>query len=162
MQQLLSMVFQMTKDTPLSKRAKATRLTSAGWHFQRLACVVERDMSARLAAHGLKIDHFVILMTLAERDNVTQTQLGEGISMPNYAITRALDFLEEAGLVERRKDAQSRRSHRVFLTQSGSDLMPKLFATVSEVNDAFLAPLTKDERASLAKLLVTLSASPDA
>nr|WP_281501925.1 MarR family transcriptional regulator [Aliiroseovarius sp. F20344] len=113
-------------------------------------------MTDRLSEFGLKIDHFIILMNLSERENVTQTELGDGISMPNYAITRALDHLEGEGLVERRPDATSRRSHRVFLTKAGTQLMPSLFATVKTVNETFLAPLPDAQRADLAQILMTL------
>ncbi len=154
------MVLLMNKNNSLSDRATTTRQTSVGWMFQRLARTLDRQMTDRLAAFGLKIDHFVVLMTLSEREDVTQTELGDGISMPNYAITRALDHLEGEGLVERRPDATSRRSHRVFLTEAGTQLMPSLFATVKAVNETFLAPLPEAERADLTRILRALMA-PD-
>lgn len=146
----------MTQGSSLSERSKKTRYGSTGWLIQRLARVLKLSMGAKLSAYDLKIDHFVILMTLSERENVTQTELGQGISLPNYTITRALDFLESKGLVERRADAQSRRSHRVFLTPAGCDLMPALFDAVKDVNEAFLSPLSEEQGVLFNSLLQTL------
>jgi len=110
-------------------------------------------MKKRLAQEGLKLDHFTLLMTLTEGEDLTQTELGQRTGQPNYAITRTLDALAEKGLVERRSDATSRRSHRVFLTSKGRALMPNLFKIVEEVNADFMQPLDTQERSAFVHLL---------
>jgi len=142
--------------TPLSEQAHATRTGSAGRAIQILARQLDKAIKAKLADKGLTLDHFTMLMTLAEGENLTQTELGQRCRQQNYTITRALDVLVEKGLVERRADATSRRSHRVFLTKQGRALMPKLFAIVGQVNADFLQPLKPDEGATLGKLLLKL------
>ncbi len=114
--------------------------------IQVLARSLRCSMSKRLAPLGLKLDHFALLMTLAEGENLTQTELGQRTGQANYAVTRRLDILADMGLVERRIDASSRRSHRVFLTEKGRALMPELFEITSEVNAGLMQPLAAPER----------------
>lgn len=137
----------------LGEQAKSTRENSVGWKIQQISGRFCREMTRELAEEQLKLDHFILLMRLAEHENITQTQLGEGISMPNYAITRALDHLETLKLVERRPDAQSRRAHRVFMTDQGRALMPKLFKVVQRVNANMLATLPEQAQRQLVTAL---------
>lgn len=152
------MTGRMANHDTLSKQTEHTRTTSAGWQIQRLAGALNRDMVARLGAYGLKLEHFVLLMALAEKDDLTQTELGGSVALANYTISRALDVLEDKGLVKRKPDATSRRAHRVFLTEAGRALMPALFSVVDAVNGQFLAPLNDDDRTRFLALLGKLMA----
>ena len=146
----------MTAPEDLATQAHHTRTTSAGWMIQRLAAEVNQSMKARLAGQGLTLDQFVLMMTLAEGDGITQTEIGAKVRFPGYTVTRALDALSEQGLVERRPDARSRRAHRVVMTAPGQALMQDLFAVVAEVNAGFLAPLDADDRRLFLSLLTRL------
>ena len=146
----------MNQNMTLADQAQNTRENSVGWKIQQISGRLGREMTRELADEGLKLDHFVVLMRLAEFENITQTQLGDGISMPNYAITRALDHLEARDLVERRPDVTSRRAHRVFLTEKGRALMPELFKVVQRVNAKLLAPLPKEIQSQLIAALDVL------
>ncbi len=136
----------MNTGKKLAANAHQTRTGSAGRMIQIAARRLTASMSAQLASKGLKLDQFALMMSLTEGEDLTQTELGQRMEMPNYAITRALDVLSEMGLVERRPDASSRRSHRVFLTEKGRALMPELFEVVKEVNTELMQPLDLEER----------------
>lgn len=155
----------MNKPAPISSdlkdQARSTRTSSAGWMLQRLACVTDGRMQARLKEHGLKMDHFIVLMTLAEREGASQTKLGEGLRIAGYTVSRALDALEAQGLVERRQDEQSRRTHQVYLTPSGRELMPRLFDIIAAHNEALLAPLAADDQREFVRLLALLTESAE-
>ena len=146
----------MDQKIPLAEQAKTIRENSVGWKIQQISGRLSREMTRELAEEQLKLDHFVLLMRLAEHENITQTQLGDGVSMPNYAITRALDHLEALKLVERRPDAHSRRAYRVFLTETGRALMPELFKVVQRENAKLLAPLPKEMQLQLIAALDVL------
>ena len=146
----------MTDRNALSETAHMTRTTSAGWMIQRLAGGVNAAMKTSLAEQELTLDQFILLMTLAEGDGLTQTEIGAKVRFAGYTVTRALDALSARGLVERRPDAKSRRAHRVVMTAAGKALMPTLFGTVERQNAAFLAPLDSGERAAFLTLLAKL------
>ena len=141
----------------LRDQANLTRTTSAGWMLQRLACMMETQMQARLKAHGLKMDHFIVLMALTEKEGASQTEIGEGLRLAGYTVSRALDALEKQGLVERRQDEQSRRTHRVFLTDDGRALMPNIFNIIGDQNKELLDQLSSEDQREFLRLLTLLT-----
>lgn len=146
----------MTAKNALAAQAHKTRTESCGWMIQQVAGRMNGLMKQELAALSLKQDQFMLLMTLGENQDLTQTELGGRVHLPNYAVTRALDALEAAGLVERRDDAASRRAYRVFLTNQGKALMPQLFDVVARVNAQTLAALDATQQAQFRTLLSQL------
>jgi DNA-binding MarR family transcriptional regulator len=124
--------------------------------IRRLSAALNDKMKARLAQRELTLDQFGILMTLAEADGLTQTEIGARVRFPGYTVTRALDTLSAQGLVERRPDAQSRRSHRVVMTAAGRARMQGLFDIVERMNADFLAPLAEADRRQFLALLTRL------
>ena len=114
-------------------------------------------MTEALRDEGLTIAQFAVLMSVLERDGQTQTEIGAIFSMPAWQISRALDGLQAAGLIERRVCAQSRRVHRVHATGAAQVRVPRLRAVVEAVNAQVLAPLNPEKRALLGGLLRELA-----
>lgn len=103
-------------------------------------------MDRALAPHGLVLGQLALLMAVLEREGQTQTDLGGLFSMPAWKISRYLDSLAAAGLLERRADACSRRTHRIHPTEAARRLAPQLRAAAEAVNATMLAPLSDDQR----------------
>jgi MarR family transcriptional regulator, lower aerobic nicotinate degradation pathway regulator len=87
---------------------------------------------------------------------MTQSDLGAAFAMPAWKVSRNLDTLQAAGLVERRADPRSRRTHRIHATARARDLLPRLQGIASGVNARILAPLDPAERTTLVALLAQL------
>lgn len=130
-----------------------TRTTSLGWMIQQIASKVNRSMEKRLSRHGLNLQQFAVIMTVLEFDGLTQTEIGERFSMPPYAISRAIDHLERAALLERRTHPKSRRAFTIHATDKGRALSSSLHAIVREVNDELAAPLSRDQREAFGQVL---------
>ena len=133
-----------------------TRRGSIGWMVQRVASKAERQMAERLSPLGLSVLQFAVLGAVLERPGASQAEIGARFGQPPYAISRALDALETAGLVTRRPDPHSRRAKGVHPTTAAEALAPRLRKIVAEVNAALTAPLDADERQMLARLLERL------
>jgi len=140
----------------IASRTRETRQGSMGWLIQRAASRFEAAMAAALADQGLTIAQFALLMRVLEHDDQTQTELGACFAMPAWAISRALDGLESAGLVTRRRCPFSRRSQRIRATPAALGRAPALHALVAEVNARVLDPLDPAQRAQLHDLLTAL------
>ncbi len=69
-------------------------------------------------------------------------------------ITRLVDRLEEAGLVERSRTPEDRRLVLTKITEGGLRLLSGLDEPVSQLHKAQLAHLTREELAELNRLLV--------
>jgi DNA-binding MarR family transcriptional regulator len=133
--------------------ARATRHASPGWLIQRLSQRFETAMAQALVPHGLAVGQFGLLMAVLESGGMTQTDLGQIFAMPAWKISRHLDGLEAAGLVERRADPDSRRTHRIHATDQARALAPRLRSDAQAINAQLLAPLAPEDRARLVELL---------
>jgi len=134
-------------------RAKQTRETSIGWMIQRLARRLDDAMNARLAEHGLNLQQFAVMMTVLEHGSLTQAEIGRRFAMPAYAISRAIDGLEEAGLIAREAHPTSRRAHQIRATEKGLALAPALFELVGRINADLTRELGRDDADRLHELL---------
>lgn len=75
-----------------------------------------------LAEHGLTLAQWVLMSALWRRDGLLVSDLStfSGNLLP--ATSRIVARMEDAGLVERKPDAQDRRAVRVHLTDKGKSL----------------------------------------
>ena len=77
-----------------------------------------------------------ILAILDEKDGKRLTEISEFIFRSKSTVTRAVDQLEERGLVKRNSDAEDRRAQRLVMTAKGREFYKavhvKLFDSVQE------------------------------
>ena len=146
----------MKKKTKAKNQALKIRENSVGWMIKMLTVSLDATMKEELSKLKLNINQFDILMTLSENEGLTQVEIGRKIVMPGFSTTRTIDSLQKKNLVERRKDERSRRSYRIYLTDRGNEIRPKLFRIVETVNERFLSALPAPEKKSLKKILLRL------
>lgn len=156
MQVSLALMKQTDKSTV--ERPERIKEGSVGWMLNMLTRTVDDIMKKQLEPLNLTQAQFAIMMTLLEKDGVSQAIIGKQVIMPGYAMTRNLDALEERGFIERQPDETSRRSFCIVVTDTGRALAPALFEIVAKVNGDFLEGLEEDEVAGLKVLLRKLMA----
>lgn len=137
---------------------RAVRESSFGFMIQRLARQMDDRLAAGLEPLGLSLPQFPIMMTVLERAPLTQSEIGKIFDRPPYVITRALDGLEERGLIQRHPHPKSRRAHLITATEKGKALAPELHTLVREANAEALSPLSGEEQAQLLSLIPRLIA----
>ena len=118
------------------------------------------DESARLI--GVTRPQWRLLVTLSRNEGLNQGALAELLEVEPITLCRMVDRLEEAGLVERRRDPTDRRAWRLHLSAKSRPLLEQLRAIADDVfaqalgditpatHDAVLATLTR-MRANLAQ-----------
>ncbi len=105
---------------------------------------------------GLPLSWFELLLRLrrAESGFLTMSQLATEISLTSGGVTRLVDRLVEAGLVERRDCPSDRRSVYVALTAAGTARLDDALALHLEgIERHLLDPLSAGERAALEEAL---------
>lgn len=94
---------------------------------------VSRAIEAALAPHNVTLSQYKILVILAGISGTTTSMLAHHTKLNNGALTRQLDRLEKANLVERCPDHQDRRRIRLYITEHCAQLLPSLRAMVARI-----------------------------
>jgi DNA-binding MarR family transcriptional regulator len=109
-------------------------------------------LAENLAAHGLETGWFNLLAALRRAGRPYQlnpTALREATMLSSGGMTKRLDRMTEAGLIERRPDPTDRRGTLVRLTRKGRSVFDKALETQIESERRVLASLTKGDRRAL-------------
>ncbi|WP_192458443.1 MarR family winged helix-turn-helix transcriptional regulator [Musicola keenii] len=123
---------------------------------------LERDnLNPLFAQYELRPGEFDVLATLRRAGApyaLTPTQLYEALLISSGGMTNRLDRLEQAKLVERRRNPQDRRGTLVVLTDKGFDVMEVLLERHVENERQLLSSLSEEEQRLLDGLLAKLLA----
>lgn len=95
-------------------------------------------------------------MELWEEDGRTQANLADALGVEPPTVTKMLQRMENAGLVDRRPDANDRRAIRVHLTAKGRRLKNKVDKLWVELEDRTIEGLSDRQQSSLRTLLGAL------
>jgi DNA-binding MarR family transcriptional regulator len=136
-------------------------LSSATFLIKRLGFAAKDHSHRAFEGTGLAPFHYAVLALLEEDPRETQAAIADALGYDRSHVVRLLDELEERNLVVRKRDPEDRRRHVVKMTPEGRKMLAKLRAIVVRLEEQFLAPLDREERASLQALLARLAAYHD-
>ena len=102
----------------------------------------------------------VRVLTRADPDGIRMGELADRLGVVPRSATGVVDDLETTGLVRRTPDPVSRRSVLVSLTDQGRRLQDDLRAARRTAGEELLAPLSAEQRRTLADLLAALADDP--
>lgn len=138
-------------------RTQAQTVPAAWVRLLRAHAATTRAFSAELyAEHGLTINGYEALLHLsrAEGRRLRRVDLAESLLLTASGVTRLLDGLEDAGLVERAACASDRRVVYAVLTDAGLERLEAASEShVASVRALFDDRFGEDELAQLAELL---------
>ena len=98
-----------------------------------------------------------ILRMLRTEAGLSQQQLAGRLQIHPSRLVAILDNLEKRGLVERRAHERDRRLYSIQLTGNGEEILEKIGKVAREHQEALLSALNKEERDSLATLLLKIA-----
>ncbi|HEY4321578.1 MAG TPA: MarR family winged helix-turn-helix transcriptional regulator [Gemmatimonadales bacterium] len=87
---------------------------SFGSTLQALARAHRGRLSALLAPHGLHAGQELLLLAVWDAPGVRQSQLADHLGVERPTVTRMVQRLERAGMLERRRDPDDARAMLVF------------------------------------------------
>jgi MarR family 2-MHQ and catechol resistance regulon transcriptional repressor len=105
-----------------------------------------------LAAPRLTISQFGVLEALHHKGPLCQKDIAAKILKSTGNITLVIDNLEKLGLVRRVRDSEDRRYLTVHLTETGTELIAKVFTDIEAAIVAEFATLTEEEQKILGSL----------
>jgi MarR family transcriptional regulator, organic hydroperoxide resistance regulator len=110
-----------------------------------------------LAAHGLAMWGYSVLLALRDRPARSQAALAAHIGADKTRLIATLDDLQERGLIERYPDPADRRVHLLAVTLEGRRAAAETQAQIQRQEDEFLAQLPPADRAVFLRSLEVLS-----
>ncbi len=137
----------------------------AAWRgFLRVHAALTRELDAELAAaHGLPLSSFEVLLILqrAPGGEMRMSELADSVLLSRSGLTRLVDRLVGAGLLERRQCEDDARGYNAAITSAGRRAFREARTThLTGVRERFLRHLSDDELAQLAGVWERLA--PDA
>ena len=133
--------------------------------FLRAHAAVVRELSSELvAAHGLTINDYEVLLRLswADGNRMRRVDLAQEVLLTPSGITRLLEGLERGGLVERMACEHDLRVSYAQLTRAGrAKLLAARKTHVAGIHRLFLDRFDADERALVGELLGRLTEGAD-
>jgi DNA-binding MarR family transcriptional regulator len=127
----------------------------------RTAHMADAVLGQQVAAHGLQPGWFDLLAALrrtGEPYALTPTQLMRTMMLSSGGMTKRLDRLADAGLVERTPDPNDRRGTLVRLTGRGKAMIDTLLPIHLANEQRLLASLSPAQQRTLDELLRSLLA----
>jgi DNA-binding MarR family transcriptional regulator len=102
---------------------------------------------------GMDLRLLVALSYLGDHDGAPQQELVDVFCMDAKNVVLLLNELEDGGYLIRRRDAEDRRRHRVYITQAGRDALDHAAQAQERIEDEVLGALDQEEREILWRLL---------
>lgn len=136
----------------MSRDGMTCRALNTYTKLMRASESVTARSSRVMAVAGLTISQFGVLEALLHKGPLCQRDIAAKILKSSGNMTMVIDNLEKRGLVRRERDSSDRRYFTVYLTETGSELVVRVFAHVEKVIVEEMGALTTEEQEELGAL----------
>ena len=118
--------------------------------------LLRSDFDDRVRAVGVTGPQARLLLTLARSEGENQGFYAEALEVEPITLCRMVDRMEEAGLLERRRDPADRRAWRVHLTDRSRPMIARLRECVDAMVEDMLAGVDAASTRTFAATLVAI------
>jgi len=130
-----------------------------GFLLNDTARLYRRAFNARIRDTGITALQWRLMIYLRRFEGIRQGPLAELIEVEPITLSRMVDRLEEAGLVERRADPTDRRAWLLYLTPRAEPLLTGMRGTTDALTDDATDGLSTAEREQLIELVERVRAN---
>lgn len=127
----------------------AEGLKEIAWELAETSRVLRRQFNRHAVAVGATSAQWRAMFWLGRNPGLKQVELADRLDVEPITAGRIIDRLEEAGLVERRRDPVDRRAWRLFLTDKALPVIERLKIMAEEILAGALAGISQEELAAL-------------
>src|SRR5215216_513030 len=149
---------QRDKELRVEPPAADTPPRSVGFLISQLGFLSSKGFMAALAPAGIDPREFLLMRFVAASEGQSQQALAERLAVPASRMVALVDHLEEAGLVERRPDAEDRRVRGLHLTRKGREVLERAGRIAIDYETRLCAGINREERELLIDLLQKVQA----
>lgn len=130
-----------------------------GFLLNDAARLYRRAFNARAREDGFTALQWRMMHFLRRYPGIRQGPLAELIEVEPITLSRMIDRLQDAGLVQRRADPTDRRAWRLHLTDKAEALLDAKRPLSEELNAMALQGLSLEEQAMLVRLVQQVQAN---
>jgi MarR family transcriptional regulator, organic hydroperoxide resistance regulator len=120
---------------------------------------VYEHYDSRLSSFNLTTPQYMVFNALWMGDGITIGELGQRVALDGSTITGILDRMEKNGYVERRPNAEDRRSALVYLTEKAREVGPRIISFADELDAAIRKNFSAKDMAIFERVLRELGRS---
>ena len=133
------------------------------WDIGETSLAIRRAFDRKAATLGITRAQWRVLAHLDHKPGQRQVELADRMDIEPITLCRIVDKLEEAGLVERRRDPEDRRAWQLYLCETSAPLLKKLHDLAADFSSEVFGNLdpTAMEQAQgvLASIRINLAGS---
>jgi len=129
------------------------------FNIGRVMRKVYEHYESRLSPFGLTTPQYMVFNALWMGDGITIGELGQRVSLDGSTITGILDRMEKNGYVERRPNADDRRSALVYLTDKAREVGPQIIIFADELDANMRKNFSPDEMLVFERVLKQIGGS---
>jgi MarR family transcriptional regulator, transcriptional regulator for hemolysin len=127
-----------------------------GLQVSRTAKLLSRAFDDALVAAGGSLPMWLVLVSLKAQPHGMQRDLASAVGIEGPTLTHHLNRMETAGLLQRSRDPDNRRVHRVELTAEGEAMFHRLRQAVMTFDRRLRDGISAEELAALSAVLERL------
>lgn len=124
-----------------------------GFLLSDTARLLRKRFDERARQHGATRAQWKALLAISRHEGINQGGLAELLEVEPITLCRLIDRMEEAGLVERRRDPRDRRAWQLFLTDKAHPVLEELHATAAELMEQTLRGISETQTRMMTDLL---------
>lgn len=117
----------------------------------------ERLLNAFLSPHGLKAGYWYYMRALWQQDNISQRELSNCVNVMEATSVTMLLGMENAGLIERKRDIKDKRKRNILLTSKGRQLETTLMPIAISINTIATSGISKQDIETCLSVLTKLN-----
>lgn len=97
--------------------------------------------------------HPPVLLTIHFNEGLSQNELSKILDFNKGAIAKLVKTLVEGGYITKTLDEHDKRAHKLYLTDKGRKVIPKLFEFESQWTEKVIENISDDELKTLETIL---------
>lgn len=132
-----------------------------GFYVRMASIKLRREYQAEMHNIGLKPVQFSVLALVEANPAISQINIAAALNMERAAVLGIVDYLQDEGLVLRKKSKTDRRKQGLFLTGRGTKEFASISLAVKEHENNVARQINKDELKTLIDLLSRIQVQED-
>ena len=123
------------------------------YEIAETAHALRKAFTRRASSLGVTGAQWKVLFRLKRKPDLRQSELADMLDIEPITLSRIVDRLQEAGLIEREADPTDRRAWRLHVTAKAEPIVEKLQAVADDMTAEAFAGIDPDDIATLRRVL---------